>query len=500
MNKKQNQEEHGLILFLTGLVFISWCLLYFSSRAFLIGLRGISLRFETLLFFMMWLLFCTYCVYFNFAHLRFLDWGVSFFKDVKVFYPLSTIDPNIHIFSFFGGGLYVFFVFRGIIEIAILRRYQNSIDTLGIKNGKKESPKVIRVIQLCDDSQIIKIKSPGMGPEKWEKKRSDLSFELKSHINDICVSRNKKYIEIFTSKSDLPHLVKFDLDTHVLDKPFSFIVGESKKGLVTESIRNCPHILMGGATGMGKSTAFKLILYSLIKSSPKNQIKLVLLDLKQGVEVSDFENISNIRIAKNEEQACRELNRILAEMKKRYEYLEDKKFKKIEPKRDKKPLIVLAVDEASVIFGIQSGSSDQKKFSDQARKMCQDIAKLGRAAGIHMILATQRATKTSIDTTTLDNLEARLCFRTRSVSGSVAILGDSSGLSLPSISGRAIWQRGIQSKKVQVPYISESELKKLCQEFKTYPHNVKQRSQLDKNTETKEHLEFKEVLPNEDKI
>ena len=99
-------------------------------------------------------------------------------------------------------------------EIAILRRYQNSIDTLGFKNGKKESPKVIRVIQLCDDSRIIQIKNSGMGPEEWEKKRSNLSFELKSYINDICVSRNKKYIEIFTSKSDLPQLVKFDFETH----------------------------------------------------------------------------------------------------------------------------------------------------------------------------------------------------------------------------------------------------------------------------------------------
>ena len=79
-----------------------------------------------------------------------------------------------------------------------------------------------------------------------------------------------------------------------------------------------------------------------------------------------------------------------------------------------------------------------------------------------MILATQRATKTSIDTTTLDNLEARLCFRTRSISGSVAILGDSSGLSLPSISGRAIWQKGISSEKIQVPYISKTELANLC--------------------------------------
>ena len=178
-------------------------------------------------------------------------------------------------------------------------------------------------------------------------------------------------------------------------------------------------------------------MYSLIKSSQQERIKFFLLDLKRGIEVSDFKGIRNVIIAKNEVCAVKELKFITEEMNLRYEYLQSKGFKKIEPQRDKKPLIILAVDEASVIFGFQGGSSGQKEFSNEARKLCQDIAKLGRAAGIRMILATQRATKTSIDTTTLDNLEARLCFRTRSISGSVAILGDSSGLSLPSISGRA---------------------------------------------------------------
>ena len=167
-----------------------------------------------------------------------------------------------------------------------------------------------------------------MGSEEWEKKRSNLSFELKSHVNDICVSSNKKYIEIFTSKSDLSRLVKFDPENHVLDKPFSFIVGESKKGLITESIRNCPHILMGGINRHGKITAFKLILYSLIKSSQQERIKFFLLDLKRGVEVSDFKGIRNVIIAKNEACAVRELKFIIKEMNLRYEYLQIKDLRK----------------------------------------------------------------------------------------------------------------------------------------------------------------------------
>ena len=248
-----------------------------------------------------------------------------------------------------------------------------------------------------------------------------------------------------------------------------------------------PH---GGINRHGKITAFKLILYSLIKSSQQERIKFFLLDLKRGVEVSDFKGIRNVIIAKNEACAVKELKFIIKEMNLRYEYLQNKGFKKIEPQRDNKPLIILAVDEASVIFGFQGGSSEQKEFSNEARKLCQDIAKLGRAAGIHIILATQRATKTSIDTTTLDNLEARLCFRTRSVSGSVAILGDSSGLSLPSISGRAIWQKGIQSEKVQVPYISETEFANLCQDLKPFRKSQKSKIQNDSIVRKNQSIKF----------
>ena len=156
--------------------------------------------------------------------------------------------------------------------------------------------------------------------------------------------------------------------------------------------------------------------------------------------------------------------------------LKRKKTKSIDPEKDKKPVIVVAVDEASVIFGAKSSNSSKKKSSDEARELCEEIAKLGRASGIHLVLATQRATKTSIDTATLDNLEGRLCFRTRSVSGSNAILGTKKGVTLPAIPGRAIWQKGTQDLIVQVPFLSEKELTKkcfeLCKEYKNhYEHS-----------------------------
>jgi DNA segregation ATPase FtsK/SpoIIIE-like protein len=208
------------------------------------------------------------------------------------------------------------------------------------------------------------------------------------------------------------------------------------------------------------------MLYTLLARTPHDLIKFTLLDLKRGVEVKGFEGFPNVTIAKNESDSVDELKKVVQEMDRRYKFLEDNKRKKIDPERDGKPLIVVAVDEASVIFGAKSKSSKLKELSDEARELCEKIAKLGRASGIHMILATQRATKTSIDTSTLDNLEARLCFRTRSVSGSTAILGDKSGSELPNIPGRAIWQMGVNATTLQVPFMPEDEFSEMCEDLK----------------------------------
>jgi len=251
-----------------------------------------------------------------------------------------------------------------------------------------------------------------------------------------------------------------------MSKYYTFIVGESTQGEIEQSIIDCPHLLMGGSTGMGKSTAFKLMLYTLLARTPHDLIKFTLLDLKRGVEVKDFEGFPNVTIAKNESDSVDELKKVVQEMDKRYKFLEKNNRKKINPERDGRPLIIVAVDEASVIFGAKSASSKLKELTGEARELCEKIAKLGRAAGIHMILATQRATKTSIDTSTLDNLEARLCFRTRSVSGSNALLGDKSGSELPNIPGRAIWQIGAEATTVQVHYMPEDEFSEMCEELK----------------------------------
>lgn len=451
----------------------------------LLSIKIMTFNFWT--FLLGWFAIGQLSVHFDFAHLRLLDYIMSKAYDTKIFYNFEKLGiwNNVFLFAILGYG-FLLFIF-GIKEIMKLKRYQNSIDIVGIKNTKKETPEVLKVVDLENDRKLLKVHSSGLSPSEWQKYKDNLSFEFRSLIDEIGVSKDKRHIEIILSKNDLPKFIEFDPETHFAAEPFSFVVGESKDGLITESIRECPHLLMGGATGMGKSTAFKLMLYSLLEGTPTDQIKFSLLDLKRGVEVADFEGFTNVTIAKNEADAIEELDKISKEMHRRYIFLEKEKRKKIDPQRDKLPLIIVAVDEASVIFGKTSAFSLKKSMSNKARELCQEIAKLGRGAGIHMILATQRATKTSIDTVTLDNLEARLCFRTRSVQGSTAILGNKGGVTIPHTAGRAIWQKGIKAINVQVPFVTEKNFAAMCESLKK-THETENSNILDSQNKSSDKL------------
>jgi S-DNA-T family DNA segregation ATPase FtsK/SpoIIIE len=225
--------------------------------------------------------------------------------------------------------------------------------------------------------------------------------------------------------------------------------------------------LIAGSTGGGKSNFFRQVVLSLLKNS--KHIQFYLLDLKRGIEVVEFSDLPNVRIAKDEKEAVSYLEKIVLEMKARFKYLEENRKKKIVPEQDNKDLIVVAVDEASVLFGKERAGSENKEYIDKARDHIDELAKLARAAGIHLILATQKPVKESIDTKVLENLQGRMAFRMQSVAGSNVALGNKRAIELSDIKGRGIWQNGTFESEVQTPRLTdellESELETIKKDF-----------------------------------
>jgi FtsK/SpoIIIE family len=352
----------------------------------------------------------------------------------------------------------------GIKPFMKIKKFQRALDCLALKNGLGVSPKVMSIREGGPYRTKLKLRSEGIGADRYETKRDDLQSAAGAVIENIRTLDNPKYLEITFAKRKIPDVCQYrDLIAKV-NEPYSFVIGESMGGLLTRSIRNLPHMLIAGTTGGGKSVFIKQTLLGLLQTSP--HIQMYLLDLKRGVEVKEFGQIPNVAVAKTEKEAVKMLKAIKAEMERRFQYLESKGYKTIDPERDKLDLIIVGVDEASVLYTKTSSKSENKDLVDEARELTDNLAKLARAAGIHLILATQKVTKETVDTKVQENIGGRVCFRVNTLQGSLTVLGNKMALELPDHKGRAIWANGNDFVEVQAPFISDTDIETECQLLK----------------------------------
>jgi S-DNA-T family DNA segregation ATPase FtsK/SpoIIIE len=182
--------------------------------------------------------------------------------------------------------------------------------------------------------------------------------------------------------------------------------------------------------------------------------------------MGDFGKLSNVRVAKDEQHAILLLRAIKEEMERRFVYMEKHGFNSIEPERDNLDKVVVGIDEASVLFAKGAGDKSGKMLAEIGRQLTDELAKLGRAAGIHLILATQKVVKETIDTKIQENIGGRICFRTNTLAGSMVVLGNKMAYELPDIKGRAIWSCGHDFVEVQTPYLSKNGLSNYLEEIK----------------------------------
>jgi hypothetical protein len=349
------------------------------------------------------------------------------------------------------------FFFIGVKDFLLILNFQQKLNRIGLKGSEGSYFNVVAVNKTDEFKTTLVIKSVGIGIDKYQQKKADIEASLAEEIDLITNGGNPQIIIMYLTKRKLPKLVKFhDIESHLLT-PHSFIIGESMKGVVTKTLESLPHLLIAGTTGGGKSVFFKQTLIGLLKTTPR--IQLYLLDLKRGVEMKEFGGLSNVRIAKTEAEACFMLKKIKDEMDRRFIYLEQKGHKEIIPARDLMDKIVVGIDEASVLYSKVKSNPTKAQLINSAREYTDELAKLARAAGIHLILATQKVSKETIDTKVQENIGGRVCFRMNTMTNSVTVLGNKKAFELPDIKGRAIWASGNDFLEIQAPFLNEEEIK-----------------------------------------
>lgn len=246
---------------------------------------------------------------------------------------------------------------RGIRVWLLCKASQRAIDHLGLKTPTGLTPKVIKIIDLENKQRRVLVEAIGIDIASFRDRKGALESSFNAIVQDIRVTpKNRQWVEIHISDKELTNQVRFDEHAEELRKPYMFLVGESLDGLITADLCQIHHLLIAGATGGGKSVFFKQTIVGLLKSS--SYLQLYLLDLKRGVEFRIFDKLNNVTVSKDEMSALSILQSVVAEMERRFRFLEQKGHNEIVPERDNLDRIVVAVDEASVLFTL--GNSSRK--------------------------------------------------------------------------------------------------------------------------------------------
>ena len=358
----------------------------------------------------------------------------------------------------------------GYYNRAMRGKYQKLFQLSGLTNPFNETPKLLNIEKIDPYRTRYTLDNNGVSLKVFQDNAHRIEAAFGVPVESIQYGKSSKRILLVLSKVTMPDSVSYNnlASSQTLPEE-SFFLGVGETGPLTQKITELPHMLIAGSTGSGKSVFFKQALMGLLESS--QHIQMYLIDLKGGLEMTDFAESPNVKVIKTIDEAVTLLKQVNSEMKKRFDYLEQKGLKSLVPGRDKKDRIVVAVDESSVLYMNRPRTDKDYGASVEARQLADSIAKLARAAGIHLLLATQKLDKQVIPTSVSENISGRMAFRANSLQGSMVVLGTKEAMELPEIPGRGIWSFGTKKLTLQAPFIDEKSIRARCkvlaEEFKS---------------------------------
>lgn len=230
-----------------------------------------------------------------------------------------------------------------------------------------------------------------------------------------------------------------------------------------EDIASMPHLLVAGATGTGKSVFLNCLITSILYKYSPEDVRMILIDPKR-VEMAVYRNLPNLLIKetiKEPGQAVNVLRWLCQEMDRRYTFFEQFGCNNIDQYNDeirdkntepKMPRIVLIIDEMADLM---------IKGKGQVEEYVVRIAQLARAAGIHLVLATQRPTVDVITGIIKSNILARVAFTVKSNLDSRTILDDGGAEKLLGMGDMLYVCKG-NPVRIQGAFVSNGEIRAIC--------------------------------------
>lgn len=271
--------------------------------------------------------------------------------------------------------------------------------------------------------------------------------------------------EISNAKKDIIHFSDLTSNIHKSKALLPLILGKNSSG--QESIidlTKMPHLLIAGSTGSGKSSGLNSIIMSLLYSKSPEEVKLILIDPKR-LEFTNYEDLPHLifPIINSPQQAVKALRWVVANMEKRYNMLSKFKVKNIDEYHklnleEKIPYLIVIIDELADLM-ITSGK--------EIEVLIARIAQLSRAAGIHLIIATQRPSVDVITGIIKINFPSRIAFRVISKIDSRTILDTSGAEKLLGAGDMLFLDSSGNITRIHGAFVSNNQIHKLTQYIKS---------------------------------
>jgi len=300
--------------------------------------------------------------------------------------------------------------------------------------------KVSKIINLSDDiarntsSESARIATiPG---------RSTIGIELPNS------TRENVYLSEILSNSDFK---KKDIRLPIA-------LGKNISGIpIVGDLASMPHLLIAGTTGSGKSVCINTIILSLLYRHTPDKCKFILIDPKM-LELSTYEGIPHLLcpVITEAKKAASVLGWVVKEMENRYRLMTKEGVRNIDSYNAKHalpmPYIVVVVDEMSDLMLVAG-----KEIENYIQKLSQ----MARAAGIHIIMATQRPSVDVITGTIKANFPTRISFQVTSKIDSRTILGEQGAEQLLGKGDMLYMSSANRIIRIHAPFVSDNEIEKV---------------------------------------
>ena len=226
---------------------------------------------------------------------------------------------------------------------------------------------------------------------------------------------------------------------------------------IVTDLSSMPHLLIAGTTGSGKSVCINTIILSLLYRHTPDKCKFILIDPKM-LELSTYEGVPHLLcpVITEAKKAASVLGWVVKEMESRYRLMTKEGVKNIDGYNNKHslamPYIVVVVDEMSDLMMVAG-----KEIENYIQKLSQ----MARAAGIHIIMATQRPSVDVITGTIKANFPTRISFQVTSKIDSRTILGEQGAEQLLGKGDMLYMTSANRIVRIHAPFVSENEIEKI---------------------------------------